>query len=176
MRIKLFLMYILFIIVSITFIIQICIASDMDKWKVQINIYSGRINPEYQLDENEIIVFKNMLGTNMEQSVRVVDDNKDKHEGREKQYGQYIGNSFYKVIRITVTSDIKEYIELYEISGKYLRIYNDEGNSSKLYKLKNKDIEEYLINLAFQKGAINEREDKIIKNDIQKRDKRDKDK
>ncbi len=162
---------ILLTVITLILTSQVSIASNQVKWEVMISLYSGVKNPNYQLNNDEVNNLRNMIDTEMKNTTRIASDDKEKHQGRLIEYKQY-HKSNYMGISVSARDSSNELIEAYDINGKYIRIYSEGGISSKLFKMKNNNIEGYLIQLANEKGATIEKEQNLLKSDINKREKR----
>lgn len=162
--------FLLTVVISL-FASQVSMASDQVKWVVMINLDAGVDDPTYQLDNDEVNNLKNMINTEVENTSRIASKDKEKHQGRLSEYKQYPKSS-YLGISVRAKDSSNELIEAYRINGEYIRIYSDGGSTSKLFKMKNNNIEEYLLQLAKEKGATIEREQKLLRSDINKREKR----
>ena len=159
------------IVISIFLSCPISMASDQVKWDVNIGMYSGMKDPTYQLDNDEVNNLKKLINTEMKEASRIAADDKEKHQGRLKEYQQYHNpKSSYKGILVRARDNSNELIEAYNISGKYIRVYSEDRQSSKLFKMKNNKIEEYLIQLANEKGATHEVEKNQLEREINERD------
>jgi hypothetical protein len=96
-----------------------------------------------------------MIAAAKREAVAVASDDPNPHQGVTLFYSDLGGKTSYKGIRIIVESRRdKRVLKLYPIAGRYLRIYSDEGDSSKLYKMRNAEIEKYLVDLAIKKSAF----------------------
>ena len=170
MRNNIFLKYIILIVVNIILIPQITMATDQLKWEALIGMYSGRENPSYKFETDEVNTFKNMINTKMKETSRIAANDKRKHQGKGQEFAQYEPDSGYMGTHVIAVNNSNEIVEYYFISGKYIRVSSEGGSSSKLYKMQNNEIEEYLIQLANEKGATTVREQQSLIRNINKRD------
>lgn len=148
-----------FLMASLIALSAICEEGDDNLWIASFSLYNGRSNPCIRLDQGEIEKIETMIAMDLREAVAVALDDPNRHQGSTLFYSDLSGNTSYGGIRISLESRRdKRVLKLYPIAGRYLRIYSDDGNSSKLFKMTNARIEKYLVDLAIQKGAFNLRE------------------
>jgi hypothetical protein len=121
--------------------------------RVTICMYSGETNPEIVLNDEEEKTLIEMIANKEKKSERLADTDLNKHQGLGIQHTRYDPKAFYWGLIVFKMSNDGEYLYKYEIIGKYLRTYMDGGKNSILEKMNDRDIETYLIDLAFKKGA-----------------------
>jgi hypothetical protein len=158
------------LVLSMVFLIApsaICEEDIENRWIVSFSLYNGRPDPQIRLDQGEIEKIQNMIEVGLRKAVAVASDDPNPHQGVTLFYRDLGGKTSYKGTHIIVESrKDKRVLKLYPIAGRYLRIYSDDGNSSKLYKMINAGIEKYLVDLGIQKGAFNLKEQREILNSI----------
>ena len=161
------------LVLSMVFLIApsaICEEDDENLWIVSFSLYSGRQDPHIRLNQGETEKIQNMIAIGLREAVAVASDDPNPHQGVTIFYSDLGGKTSYKGVRISVESrSDKRVLKLYPIAGRYLRIYSDDGNSSKLYKMIKAGIEKYLVDLGIQKSAFNLQEQSVILNSINPR-------
>jgi hypothetical protein len=157
-----------FLMVFLIALSGVCEEGDDNLWIVSFSLYSGMSDPYIRLDQGEIEKIENMIAMDLREAIAVALNDPNPHQGITLFYSDLGGKTSYKGIRIESRKE-KRVLKLYPIAGRYLRIYSDDGNSSKLYKMANARIEKYLVDLGIQKGAFNLREKSEILNSINQR-------
>jgi hypothetical protein len=141
------------------------------KWYITLSIYNGERNPAYLLNDDEIDRVQKMIADERNQSIEVAADDKNKHKGQSLEYQDYKDvHMRYSGLLISCENQNDDVIHLYRISGRYIRIWNDDGDSSNLYKMKNNNLEQYLIKRGIEKGKFEKKWENIIKNISDKND------
>jgi hypothetical protein len=132
------------------------------EWRVSVSIYSGRPDPFFLLNDNEINKIQKMISEERSRSTGVKVDDKN----LALLYHDHANESYFGVM-ISKRMD-NNILELYHINGTHIRIWSEDGNSSYLYKMKNMDLEKYLIELGIKRGALSNSEKNYLKDIVDK--------
>jgi len=154
-----------FMILLLSFLsfLQLCvmgqdgIISDSNKWVVSLGIFSGRQDPYYLLNNDEIDKVKGIISSKIAPANLLLEKDReiDLHS-LNGELSRYNTVNLYNAaarsrIYIRVTDREGNTVHSYTILGCRILVYSNYGESEAVYEMADNELEKYLFELAYQK-------------------------
>ena len=133
------------------------IISDNNKWVVSLGIFSGRPNPYYLLNNDEIDKIKGIISSKITlENVVVVKDREFNWSLLDVELSRYSTADPYSAaarsrIYVRVVDREGDTVHSYTILGCRILVYSNYGESEAVHEMADNELEKYLFELAYQK-------------------------
>jgi len=133
------------------------IVSDNSKWKVSWQMFSGRPDPSYLLNDDEIAKVKKIISREVTRANEIVvapdKDGKSSSSALNDELQRYsiFWMSTFTGMGIDVMDGDGNRVCFYKITGSRILIYSFKDEVSTLYEMDDNELEKYLVELASQK-------------------------